>query len=178
MLGLWGTLLLNSVVCPSCVLDGASLAFQMLLNSLREGSKGLKVPQLHRKHYRKAIWITLHSLEDCSTSRRLTEPMQDGWQGPMDTFTQHQLAAHGRRSHAAAPARPLGAHAGVRRLLTPSRQSALTTWGSGLLEYRPVGYSIDGADLSQFFLEAHANLNVTGERSPPVKCLCGRTQFS
>ena len=87
----------------------------------------------------------------------------------MDAFAQRQLAAGSRRLHAAAPARPsTGPQPGARRLLTPSRQSALTAAGSGTLEYRPIGYSIDGADLSQFFLEAHANPNVTGERSPTV----------
>ena len=86
----------------------------------------------------------------------------------MDAFAQRQLAARDRGVHAATPARPSGPLPGARRLLTPSRQSALTAAGSGVLEYRPVGYSMDGADLSQFFLEAHANPNVTGGRFPTV----------
>ena len=38
-----------------------------------------------------------------------------------------------------------------------------------MLPYQPTGFQIDGADLTQFFMEAHSNHNVTGthDMSPP-----------
>ena len=84
---------------------------------------------------------------------------------PMDTFTEGQFTARSRLEHRPG-ASYLGHHQpsqSRRALLTPSRQSALTATGSGILLFRPTGYSIDGADLTQFFMEAHSNANVTGE---------------
>ena len=59
-------------------------------------------------------------------------------------------------------ARHAASQGGVRDLLAVSRQSKLTATGSGMLDYQPIGYHIDGADFTQFVLEAHANVAVTG----------------
>ena len=50
----------------------------------------------------------------------------------------------------------------TRKLLTSSQEAKLTAEGSGTLLYQPTGLQIDGADLTQFFREAHSNHNVTG----------------
>ena len=50
----------------------------------------------------------------------------------------------------------------MRELLAVSRQSKLTATGSGMLEYQPIGYRIDGGDFTQFVLEAHTNMAVKG----------------
>ena len=87
---------------------------------------------------------------------------------PMDAFTQGQLTARSRLEHRPG-ASNLGHHQpsqSTRALLTPSRQSALTATSLGILLFRPTGYSIDGADLTRFFMEAHSNTNVTGETLP------------
>ena len=52
----------------------------------------------------------------------------------------------------------------ARSLLGFSRQSELATTGAGMLDYQPLGFHIDGADFTQFVLEAHANAAVEGER--------------
>ena len=83
---------------------------------------------------------------------------------PMDAFTHGQLTARSRREHTPG-ASNIGHHQpsqSRRALLTPSRQSALTTTGLGILLFHPTGYSIDAADLRHFFMEAHSNTNVTG----------------
>ena len=94
--------------------------------------------------------------------------VQDDWAVPMDAFTHGQLTARNRLEHrpGASNLRHHQPRQSRRALLTPSSQSALTATGSGILLYHPTGYSIDGADLTQFFMEAHSNTNVTGETLP------------
>ena len=57
----------------------------------------------------------------------------------------------------------------TRKLLAPSRQSEMAARGSGVLLYQPTGFQIDGADLTQFFMEAHSNYNVTGAHDGSVR---------
>ena len=81
----------------------------------------------------------------------------------MEAYAHRVLSAWSRHDSTAAPHK--GREFRGRSLLGPSRQHQLTASGSGVIPYEPTGYYIDGADFSQFFQEAHANPNVTGELS-------------
>ena len=53
---------------------------------------------------------------------------------------------------------------GLRAACSASRGSSeLATTGAGMLDYQPLGFHIDGADFTQFVLEAHANAAVEGD---------------
>lgn len=63
-----------------------------------------------------------------------------------------------------------------RRLLASSKSSSQATDGAGMIEYRPVGYNIDGDDYASFFAKAHANTRATGKIPCPLiilDCLVG-----
>lgn len=47
--------------------------------------------------------------------------------------------------------------------MAQSRQSAVAENGQGMIEYKPVGYTIESQDLTDFFRKAHANKRVTGK---------------
>lgn len=85
---------------------------------------------------------------------------------PANAFAQGQLAAESMHKHRTPDWRPPLPQS-MRKLLTPSQQSQLTAGGSGMLLYQPTGFRIDGADLTQFFMEAHSNPNVTGLHDIP-----------
>ncbi len=55
-----------------------------------------------------------------------------------------------------------------RRLLASSQSSAQAADGEGMIEYKPLGFNIDGDDFAKFFSRAHANTKATGE--PPLLC--------
>ena len=93
--------------------------------------------------------------------------MQDDWDTPMEAYANQVLSAWSGHELSPVPGRYEEAQPGARSLLAHSRQSKLTASGSGILLYEPTGYYIDGADLTQFFQEAHANTNVTGEFMEP-----------
>ena len=86
---------------------------------------------------------------------------QEDWALPVNGFARAQRTQSRHTRMAGAIHRRQAAQS-TRKLLTPSQQSSLTARGSGMLLYQPTGYQIDGADLTQFFREAHSNHNVTG----------------
>ena len=102
--------------------------------------------------------------------------MQDEWDIPMEAYAHRVLSAWSKHESNAAPHEDRGF--GGRSLMARSRQYKLTALGSGVIPYEPTGYYIDGGDFTQFFQEAHANPNVTGELSQPSRhCASSRSLY-
>lgn len=85
----------------------------------------------------------------------------------MEAYAHQVLNTWSRHAGIASPGESTPVQHGARSLLARSRQSKLTSSGSGILRYEPTGYHIDGGDFTKFFQEAHANTNVTGEQMEP-----------
>jgi hypothetical protein len=78
--------------------------------------------------------------------------------------------AHAWSRQAGFHARPAGS---IRHLLAQSQQAGAAQNGKGVIEYKPVGYTIVSEDFTEFFQMAHSNAHATGEQhqpSPMVHC--------